>query len=155
MADEPNALEALFEWNGTADVLEAVVRGGTVASEPLYEGDYLLHQAVKHFDGAKPIELLVGAGATVDATSPSGLTPLQMAYSKAGGSAVAALVQHGAAIDVVDDEGNSLLHLAAVAEAQLRTSLLGTDLPASSVDVLLKLDADKTATTANGHTPND
>ena len=151
-----SALHFMFLHSGTDDVLEALLRAGAHVSEPDYDGDYLLHQAVDAFDGAKAVELLVEAGAEVNALSPRGLTPLQMACSKADGPAVVALLRHGAAIDVVDGGGNTPLHLAAVAEVTMTNSWLFREKAStSSVAALLEADADYTATNANGHTAHD
>lgn len=151
-----SALEIMFLLSGTVDVLEAFLRGGAEVIEPLSTGNHLLHEAVARYDGARAVELLVEAGADVHAVSPRGLTPLQMACAKPDGSAVAALMRHGAAVDVVDGEGNSLLHLAAVAEgSRWCMSSWGQEEPPSSVDVLLRAGADETATNDNDHTPHD
>eukprot|EP00752_Nemacystus_decipiens_P015732 g14045.t1 len=160
---DDDALDIMFEWCGQdGDILESLLRSGAEIREPNSFGDYLLHQAVEMSHGAKGIELLAKAGAEVNAASSRGLTPLQMACSRANGPAIAALVRHGAAIDVVDGKGNSPLHLAAVAEGSQKKSqfsMMGdepTEVPTTSgVHALLKADAEWTVINAKGHTPHD
>ncbi len=91
----------------------------------MFDGDvsfpYPIHLAADKFAGTGVVELLVQAGADVNVKTPAGLTALQIACSERDGFAVDALLRHGASMDVVDKDGNSPLHSAAVAEGSMGT----------------------------------
>ncbi|CAM9781541.1 unnamed protein product, partial [Hapterophycus canaliculatus] len=105
-------LETLFEEEPSKDVLKVLLKAGAIVNIPDENGMYPIQQAAKYVEDAEEmIDLLVEAGADVNAGS--GLhrsTPLHIACSKRNGSAVAALLRHGAATDVVDVDGNTPLH---------------------------------------------
>lgn len=92
------------------------------------------------------IDLLVANNADVDGHERN-LSPLQVACQSAGSpgccSRVSALLGHGAAIDLLDDGGNTPLHMAAISRS------------AEVVDLLLRAGADETVANAVGQTPAD
>ncbi|KAK5046503.1 hypothetical protein LTR84_008306 [Exophiala bonariae] len=75
-------------------------------------GESVLHYAVAT-GNAKVVELLVEAGALVDASDSEGRTPLHEAACFPAVAITNCLLSHGAQLQVVDADGNSPLHLAA------------------------------------------
>ena len=116
-----------------------------------------------HFAGTgRVVDLLVEAGADIEARANDGVTPLLRAFSRLPAldaprlpapEAVRALVRHGADIKVQDHDGDSVLHYAVrlSEETELEFRQLAPDL----VDFLLKSGADETLVNNDGKTAAD
>jgi len=70
-----------------------------------------LHGAAFH-NGAAQVWVLIASGADPNAAGPGGSTPLHMAAQQFSLDAGAALLELGATVDPVDDEGQTPLHVA-------------------------------------------
>jgi ankyrin repeat protein len=89
-----------------------IIRGGVPADrgrrEPTPGGMTPLHYAARH-NQVKVIEVLLKAGATVDAREANDITPLLMAVSNNNMAAAHYLLTHGATVNVQDWYGRSPL----------------------------------------------
>lgn len=98
------------------------------------------------------VDLLVGAGANLDARSAGGFTPLMCAIDKFVAHDVArALVHHGAAVNSQDEDGNSSLHYAVELLSEKGNEMFA-ELTLDLVDCLLRSGADETIVNNNGET---
>ena len=123
-------------WDKTPDVvkqlpglLRALAAHGANPNALDYRGDTALHALISN-DGLFHIILdhFIEAGADVEARDRDGQTPL-FRLLKEGGSAPKRdrLIQAGARIETVDNQGRNLLHLADSNEAMMKLALLGLD----------------------------
>jgi hypothetical protein len=82
-----------------------------------------LHEAAK--ESAEIVELLLVSGAKPNALDGDGRTPLHLAYS----DSAALLLRHKADFLILDKKGNSALHTAAEADAQMCRLLVEAGIP--------------------------
>ncbi len=82
-----------------------------------------LHEAAK--ESADAVELLLANGAKPNAIDGDGRTPLHLAYS----DSAAILLRHKADFLILDKKGNSALHTAAEADAQMCRMLVEAGIP--------------------------
>ena len=168
--DGTTLLQSMFESTLSLDALGAIVRRGADVTSPNDEGEYPLHQTARCVGGSAAVELLIEAGADPNSATAAGLTPLLIACSKGDGHAADALLRHGASMDVVDEQGNSPLHLAAVGEGcppwqhhrvpggpgdDGNASAARGDPLRSCVEVVLRAGADERTVNGEDHTPAD
>src|SRR5262245_3448028 len=108
---------------GASDVADAAMRGDkamvrsliqrrTDVSEPQADGTTALHWAV-YKDDPELADLLIGAGAKVDAANREGITPVYMACMYGHVSMVGRLLKAGADAKQKGPTGETLLMLAA------------------------------------------
>jgi len=107
---------------GSPALLDAVKRGNHAAIRTLLQqvdanaaepdGTTALHLAVLH-DDAGSVELLLGAGANVQAANRYGVTPLMIASTNGNASIIERLLDAGADPDTATSEGETVLMTAA------------------------------------------
>ena len=85
-------------------------------------GETVLHWIARNGNG-EILDLLINAGADIDAKNSLGSTPLLEATQKNNVQAAETLIKHGADVNVQDIYGDTPLHLA-VAHEDLRLALL-------------------------------
>lgn len=114
--DNISVLDAAASRSGRLDILRALVKHGVnVNASKNCLGHTALHLAAEH-NHADNVELLVEAGAWVDARRPDGFTPLCVAAAtleEDPSDVVATLLRHGADKDAGDMEGRTPLHISA------------------------------------------
>ena len=132
---------------GHVDVLRAMIEHGVDVNDAAGDGVNALHFAAV-FDKTASIEVLVGAGADVEAQfNGNRKTPLFLAAKKSNVSAVFVLLKHGASVITRNATEQTPLHGAAAYAGRLRT--------AEVVDLLLRRGADENAVDSDGQTPAD
>jgi ankyrin repeat protein len=95
-----------------------------------------LHFAAHRRDNPALVQLLIDAGAALDALDYCNRTPLHIAASKGHSDAARALLEAGAAVNACNTDGKSILHYAAVQGSKAVVSLLlafGADVTAVDV----------------------
>ncbi|CAM9787414.1 unnamed protein product, partial [Laminaria digitata] len=100
---------------GNLEVVRTLLEHGVDVDECGPDRETALHNTVIH-GRADPdlIDLLLSAGADIDARTVKGFTPLHLATDRPdSGDAAAILLRRGAAKDAVDSGGKSALHFAA------------------------------------------
>lgn len=102
-----------------------------------------------HYGNVKTVEILVEAGANVDARDQHGRTPLYDAAEESLHEAVLALLKHGADVNVRVNGEETALH-----DAAFHAGMEGK-FTAETVDILLRWGADETAVNADGCTLAD
>ncbi|CAM9920738.1 unnamed protein product, partial [Scytosiphon promiscuus] len=130
---------------GNVDAVKVLARHGANVRAVSSLGLTVMNSAAAG-NHTEVIDALVAIGPSVngECDDEGSTTPLHTAVltGNRNGSAVAALLRHGAATDTADSDGNSPLHLAA---RNVKPS----------VDLLLRAGADETAVNNAGHTPHD
>lgn len=123
--------------NGHVDVVRVMMQLGVdvVAS---VDGFTPLHFAKTSI----MMNVLLGAGADIEARDSNGKTPLNFNMENSGVETTRALVDHGADVDAQDDSGDTPLHSAVHAGPDIVAFLLGCG-------------ADETKVNVNGQTPAD
>jgi ankyrin repeat protein len=119
-------------------VLQLLLAKGLKLTDANAAGQLPLHVA-----SLKSLDLLVRAGAEVDAVDALGRTALHSAAAERRADLVAELVRLGASVFKADAQGRTPLHLAALARAE------------PVVDVLLAAGAPRSARDADGLTARD
>ncbi|CAM9096675.1 unnamed protein product [Pylaiella littoralis] len=144
---------SLLDWaasRGHVDVLKTIVEfggGGVVdVNAQTSNGRTALHLASLG-DNSDVVDVLVEAGARVEARHASMDTPLHYAACTLSGDVTAALLRHGA-----DVNAQNRSHLTPLYRAAGRA---GTDGSAEVVDILLRSGADETIADMEGFTPQD
>lgn len=111
-ADDCAALDLAAGEGGRADMLREVIRHSADVNVAGCRGLTALHRAAFH-DQAGAVDLLVEAGANLEATDAVGWAPLHDACAEGSSGAMAALLRHGADSGRLDKKGRAPLHLAA------------------------------------------
>lgn len=106
-----------------------------------------LHWAAKA-NSANAIDVLVGAGADIQARTMSGSSALHCAAEEASPEASLALLNLGAEVNAQTDSGETALHHAAATVGQRRDTV-------QVVDLLLRWGADETIVSKQGKTAAD
>ncbi|CAM9955978.1 unnamed protein product [Ectocarpus sp. 6 AP-2014] len=138
--------------------MRALLQHGANVNSPDDLGFTALHWAA-YFDASAEIDVLVEAGADLEASSSNvrlndkicgstplvGITPLHVAAYYHNRGAMAALLRNGAIVGAESDNGLTPLHIVC------KTSLAFGSVEAA--DLLLRWDADETTTDHDGRTP--
>ncbi|CAM9270126.1 unnamed protein product, partial [Hapterophycus canaliculatus] len=137
----------------TPEVVETMIEfGASVKCDDLGGWMTPLHAAVHRGDNCpyreleKCIDILVAAGADIEARNPKGQTPLNFGAARI--NAVRCLVGHGADVNTQDNEGSTPLHRS---KGDNATHYFNMDC-VETVDFLLKAGADKTVLDDKGRT---
>ncbi|CAN0384130.1 unnamed protein product, partial [Pylaiella littoralis] len=119
--------------------------GASVDARNDDDGETALHAAVE-WCNCFAVDMLVKAGANVNAETREGQTPLHHACMMQDRDTIECLLRHGAVINTRDNDGCSILHAASTAIGKQEISL-------ELVDFLLIAGADETVMDNNGNTP--
>jgi len=133
---------------GHLGVLKAMIEygGETAVKSSDYRGHTTLHHAARSGEvGA--IDMLIEAGAEVNAASTYGSTPLHFSATWSNVDATLALLRHGAAVNSQTIRGETALHWV--------SEFAGTPGSSGTVAVLLRWDADETLRDCVGHRAED
>ncbi len=98
--------------NQDVDAVRELLAGGAAASDPQADGSTALHWAV-HWEQPETVDLLITAGAEVNAGNDLGMTPIVMAGTSGNGAIVRRLLAAGAAVGAAGAGGETVLMLAA------------------------------------------
>ena len=156
------------------DAVRALLKKGADPSAPQPDGATALHWAV-HWDDLAAADVLIEAGARLDAVNDLGVFPLSLACGNGNGAMVARLLTAGASARASLPTGESALMTCArtgVADAIRRLAERGADLNArdthrgqtalmwavggrhpEAVEVLIQRGADVNAVSSGGFTP--
>lgn len=133
-----------------AEVVETMIELGVDVNGHDENGTTPLHAAV--FRGLEQpfpqqeacIDMLIAAGANIEARCPQGRTPLNVGAAQI--RVVRSLVDHGAEVNTQDNEGSTPLHRA------IGDRFMNVDF-AETVDALLRAGADEAVLDGQGRTP--
>ncbi len=129
------------------DILRATIEHGADVKAVDRLGRTALHVAASNHEGTEAIDVLVEAGANVEARATCGCTPLYFAASCFNLKALTALLKHGAHVNAQSVSLRTpVLHVAARA---------GRHGAAAAVDVLLRSGADETIVDEDGNAAAD
>lgn len=137
------------------DVVETMIELGINVDEPGDDGWTPLHEASDvasdEGDGSRLdfINVLVAAGASVNARDSSGSTPLSSNLIQI--KVVRSLVNHGADVNTQDEDGNTPLHNVIAPDPDYPAYAVDLDI-VERVDFLLKAGADETVVDSEGKT---
>lgn len=134
---------------GKLDVMMAMIKhgGAGVVSAISPAGRTALHHA-GNSGGGSAVDILIKAGADVDAVTWTGHTPLHFASSWSNLDSTLALLKHGAGVNLrTAGQGQTPLHLAGYYMGPVGTS--------ETVAALLRWGADETIENYDGHKPED
>ena len=141
--------------NGNEAMVRALLLHGAPVNDVSTQQESDRRSCLHNASTGRVVDLLVEAGADVEARANRGITPLLAALSVPfAPEALRALVRHGADVNVQDDNGNSVLHFV----ARLLSSHVKPDcrkLAVGLVDFLLRSGADETLTNNAGKTAAD
>lgn len=132
--------------SGNAEVVRALLEAGSDANSRDKEGYQPIHSAAFH-GHMEIIRQLLAAGADINSREGAGFTPLALATIYYGTAEdLRELIQLGADVSTVTDEGTNLLHHAA-------NSLSPWPDQEKKMEEVLKHGPDVNAVSLNGHTP--
>lgn len=139
-ASQVSPLDIAVGYGYTRLVTKMIESGADVAAVDS-SGFTTLHLA----EGKNMVDILVGAGADVDAQNDEGNTALM--YQSVDDELIGALLSHGAQVNIQNEEGKSVLHM--VLESSRGETMV------AAVDMLLRAGADETLVDKHGHMPED
>ncbi|MGE0392545.1 MAG: ankyrin repeat domain-containing protein [Vicinamibacterales bacterium] len=109
-APDVRIAEAAKARDGRA--LAALIKQRVPVNTALPDGSTALHWAA-HYDAADQVDLLLGAGATVDATNDYGVMPLYLAATNGSAAVIERLLKAGASPNAALPTGETVLMAAA------------------------------------------
>jgi len=132
-ADSPVADAAM---NGDTESVRELLRGGADVNAAQGDGMTALHWAAEH-DEAEMAEVLLYAGANLEAaTRLGGFTPLLVGSRAGSAAAVATLLKAGASVETTTSTGETALHLAAAAgSSETASALVGGGAEVDAVEL--------------------
>ncbi|XP_037788674.1 ankyrin-3-like isoform X1 [Penaeus monodon] len=126
--------------NDAAEVRAALNEGADLSVQGPEDGGTLLHLASQGSSG-QVLQILLSRGASVDAKTSQGFTPLMTAAQRGATDALVHLLAHRANPKLATSDGTTALHLALQSQ------------DSSAVTALLDAGVDVNATTVDGSTP--
>lgn len=134
-------------YKGHVGILRALIEhGADVEAADFPRKETALHDAAKQ-NKIEAVDVLLAAGANIEARNHKGWTPLHGAAIYASRDTVVSLLKHGADVNAKDDHGETPLYWAA--------GIAGAEGSAEVVDVLLRSGADETVLNDEGESPAD